>query len=338
MDIKVSAIVSIYNTEKFLEKCIRSIMNQTLKEIEIICINDGSTDNSLEILKKLQKEDNRIIIIDKKNEGLTKARNIGIEKARGEYVSFIDSDDWIEKNMLEKMYFEAQKKELDLVIVGVKIIQNNQLVKIDRNDELLINRIYNGNEYIKLVMNGSSCVVWNKLIKKEVITENNIKFNEKIFFNEDYNFICKLSEKIKKIKKIEGIYYCYRSGENNGSSKVKEKHLSDIIECYKELKIILKDNDKNYLLDRRFIIELGNKLINLNYMKLDNYEVYLEKYLNFLKTRKNKFIKFSEYLFMSRKKKLIINLLILFPKRSILLNLKLILIKYKNLKNILKKG
>lgn len=312
MDIKVSAIVPVYNTEKFLEKCIRSIMSQTLKEIEIICINDGSTDNSLEILKKLQKEDKRIIIIDKKNEGASKARNIGIEEARGNFLCFIDGDDWIEKDMLEKMYLEAKKKKLDLVITGVKVIKGDRVIKKDNNDELLDEKIYTGNEYLELIIKGSSCVVWNKLIKRKIIIENNIKFNEKIFFNEDYNFICKLSEKIKKVKKLEGLYYCYRIGENNGSSKAKEKYLIDIILCYEELKNTVKDSYKNLLLDRRFSVELGNKLINFNYIKLNNYEIYLKKYLKFLKDKRIKFIKFSEFSFISKKKKIILNLLILF--------------------------
>lgn len=314
MDIKVSAIVPVYNTEKFLEKCIRSIMSQTLKEIEIICINDGSTDNSLEILKKLQKEDNRIII-NKDNGGLTTARNAGLRIATGEYCLNIDSDDWIEKDMLEKMYLEAKKKKLDLVITGVKVIEGARVIKKANNDELLDEKIYTGNEYLELVIKGSSCVVWNKLIKRKIIIENNIKFNEKIFFNEDYNFICKLSEKIKKVKKLEGLYYCYRVGENNGSSKVKEKHLIDIILCYEELKNVVKDSYKSSLLDRRFVVELGNKLINLNYMRLSNFETYLEKYIEFLKNKKIKAIKSSEYSFISRKKKILLNLIIIFPKK-----------------------
>ena len=330
MDVKVSAIVPVYNTEKFLEKCIRSIMSQTLKEIEIICINDGSTDNSLEILKKLQNEDNRIIIINKDNGGLTTARNAGLRIAKGEYCLNIDSDDWIEKDMLEKMYLEAKKKKLDLVITGVKVIKGDRIIKKDNNDELLDEKIYTGNEYLELIIKGSSCVVWNKLIKRKIIIENNIKFNEKIFFNEDYNFICKLSEKIKKAKKLKGLYYCYRVGENNGSSRANEKYLIDIILCYEELKNLVKDSYKSLLLDRRFSIELGNKLINLNYMGLSNFETYLEKYIEFLKSKKIKTIKYSEYLFISRKKKTLLNLIIIFPKKYTLYIFKFLkIIKFK---------
>lgn len=103
-EIKISVIVPVYNAERFLEKCIRSIMASTLKEIEIICVNDGSKDKSIDILRNLEKEDNRIIVIDKENEGASKARNIGIDMAKGEYIAFVDSDDFIDDSMYVCMY------------------------------------------------------------------------------------------------------------------------------------------------------------------------------------------------------------------------------------------
>ncbi|MBL0052071.1 MAG: glycosyltransferase family 2 protein [Bacteroidetes bacterium] len=105
---KVSVIIPVYNTELYLNKCLDSVINQTLKEIEIICINDGSKDSSLDILKAYAKKDDRIIIIDKKNGGQGLARNIAIKKATGEYLGFVDSDDWIAHDMFEKMYSSAK--------------------------------------------------------------------------------------------------------------------------------------------------------------------------------------------------------------------------------------
>ncbi|UJF15261.1 glycosyltransferase [Jeotgalibaca sp. MA1X17-3] len=114
--IKVSIIVPVYNVEKYLKKSIESLMNQTLKDIEIILVNDGSTDNSLFICKQYEKKDFRIKVIDKNNGGVSSARNIGIELASGQYIGFIDPDDWIEPEMYEKMYSKIEKTKSDVCI------------------------------------------------------------------------------------------------------------------------------------------------------------------------------------------------------------------------------
>ncbi|MDF2617290.1 MAG: glycosyl transferase family 2 [Sedimentibacter sp.] len=105
----ISIVIPVYNVEKYLSRCLESILSQSLKEIEIIVVNGGSTDNSLEICRYYEKKDSRIIIIDKKNEGVSVARNTGIEKASGKYIGFVDPDDWIEKNMYENMYNTIEK-------------------------------------------------------------------------------------------------------------------------------------------------------------------------------------------------------------------------------------
>ena len=114
--IKVSVVIPIYNAEKYLEQCIRSVMEQTLKDIEIILIDDGSTDGSAEICNKFVSEDKRIIYYYKENEGLAAARQDGIERASGEYVGFVDSDDWVEPDMFEKMYLAGKSNDSDVVL------------------------------------------------------------------------------------------------------------------------------------------------------------------------------------------------------------------------------
>ena len=111
---EVSVIIPVYNAEKYLEKCIESVVNQTLKDIEIILINDGSTDGSEEICKKYLS-DERVIYYSKENEGLAAARQDGIERASGEYIGFVDSDDWVEPDMYEKMYAAAKSNNSDVV-------------------------------------------------------------------------------------------------------------------------------------------------------------------------------------------------------------------------------
>lgn len=119
--IKVSIIIPIYNTEKYLRRCLDSAINQTLKEIEIICINDGSTDNSLSILKEYANKDNRIVVLDIANGGVANARNLGIKKAHGRYIGFIDSDDWVDSGYFENLY--SQSEDYDLVR-GIRVVDN----------------------------------------------------------------------------------------------------------------------------------------------------------------------------------------------------------------------
>ena len=128
--IKISIIIPVYNTEKYLKKCLDSIINQTLKSLEIICIDDCSTDNSLNILKEYQLKDKRIKIIEQKeNKGQGVARNLGLNIAEGEYIGFIDSDDWVDLNFFEKLYFAAKKYNSDVALAANVRIGNGRTKK-----------------------------------------------------------------------------------------------------------------------------------------------------------------------------------------------------------------
>ena len=122
--VKISIIIPIYNVENYLEKCIESALNQTYKNLEIILVNDGSKDKSLDICRKYEFIDNRIILIDKPNAGVWLARYDGIKKATGSYISFMDSDDYIEKDYIEKLYSKAQENDYDIVVCGFKRIED----------------------------------------------------------------------------------------------------------------------------------------------------------------------------------------------------------------------
>ena len=129
---KLSVIIPVYNVEEYLNECLDSITNQTLEGIEIICIDDGSTDNSPNLLKEYQKKDQRIKIITKENGGQATARNLGIKEAHGEYIAFIDSDDFIEPEMLEKLYTKAKNNNLDIAMCKIATY-NNQTKEIKDN-------------------------------------------------------------------------------------------------------------------------------------------------------------------------------------------------------------
>lgn len=208
-EIKISVIVPAYNVEKYIEKTLRSIINQTLKEIEIIVINDGSKDNTLSIIEKLMLEDKRIMLIDKKNGGVSQARNDGIKKARGEYISFIDGDDWIEKDFYEDSYKYGMENNLDMIACDMSL----DYIRKNRSKtcfEFKTNKIISGKEYLEFYYNNDVIRgVANKIIKREIFIKNNLFFLENVPSGEDMNLTIKLGYVISKIGKINKAYYHY---------------------------------------------------------------------------------------------------------------------------------
>lgn len=265
-EIKISIIVPVYNTSKFLEKCMRSIMKQNFRDIEIICVNDGSTDNSLEILEKLQKEDNRIIIVNKENGGLTSARNAGLKIAKGKYCLNIDSDDWIEQGYFKALYERAEKDNLDITLSNIIF---DHLDKPQKNyilNDLKISdiKVITGNEYINIFLKENfHGYTWNKLIKTELYKRNSITYNEKIFMMEDVDVVLRLSKHTTKIGKINSAFYHYVQHQSNGCLNISIKRLKDIEECFNSLLEYFKnDNEKIYKLKNRKSLTLIGYLRN----------------------------------------------------------------------------
>lgn len=202
MDEKISIIVPIYNAEKWLEKCVNSIIEQSYSNIEILLMNDGSTDKSLEICKKFENIDNRIRVIDKENEGVSKTRNLGIEKATGQYIKFVDSDDWLEKNTCEELIKTIKEEKTDLVICGLNIYKNNKLLRTPHLEKRIveIKKSIKEFEYIYKVF-ASPC---NKLYRKDKIVEN---FRVDLDIGEDLLFNIKYLENLEKISVTDKCLY-----------------------------------------------------------------------------------------------------------------------------------
>lgn len=284
-EIKISVIIPVYKTEKFLEKCVKSVINQTLKEIEIICVNDGSPDNSLRILKDLQSMDERIKIIDQQNQGVCKARNEAIKIAKGKYCINIDSDDWVEENYLEEMYKTAEKNGSDIVISDIFLDfyyeKSKSFVMRDLNISEKIT--LNGEEYINIFLdtnfNGYSC---NKLIKKELYIKNNIKYNENIYIFEDVEVILKLAYFSNKINKINKSYYHYIKHESIASNQSKEKCLNDINNCFKELNLFFLKN-KEYHFSKKILIHWYSRILRILLVSKIKDEEYINIVFNLLR-------------------------------------------------------
>lgn len=166
----ISVIVPVYNVEKYLERCLDSILSQTLADLEIICVNDGSTDNSLEILNRYAKIDNRIKVINKENGGLSDARNKALEFVTSPYIAFVDSDDWIEKTTFEEAYQAIEKYKTDFVCFGYKKVYDNGNVEIQHLQ-------YKGLKKIDYkVARKTPVTVWSKIFRTSIIKEKECVF------------------------------------------------------------------------------------------------------------------------------------------------------------------
>ena len=169
---KLSVIVSVYNTEKYIEKCLDSLLNQTYKNIEIVVINDCSTDNSLRILKKYAKKyDNIKLLENKENKGLSYSRNIGLDNASGDYIGYIDSDDYIDSDYYEKMMKAIIKEKSDIVITDMKIVYENH-----SNPDHITKGCNGDVTTLNIIKNGLAASACNKVFKKEIISK--YKFSE----------------------------------------------------------------------------------------------------------------------------------------------------------------
>ncbi len=203
---KISVIVPVYNVEKYLEKCLDSIVNQTLRDIEIICINDGSTDASGAILEKFNKNDERIVVVNKRNGGLTSARNAGLEIAKGEFIGFVDSDDWVDLDFYEKLYNAAIETESDIATGGI-VRKNEKTHKIRLNFEKQC--VYTTFEDKVNCMNAiNSPSVWNKIYKRAFLEKIELKF-QNVRYYEDGRYTINAFYYSDKLVTVPGANYYY---------------------------------------------------------------------------------------------------------------------------------
>lgn len=251
---QVSIIIPVYNAEKYLYKCIHSVINQTYKDIEIIIINDGSTDSSLLICRKFEKNDSRIRIINKKNEGVSKARNIGIDYAKGKYIAFIDADDYIEKNMIENMFNRITKENADMILCNYTNVNNEEKKLIKYNLKQVVTGCENINNNIIIPLierdkNEKKHKIegfrspWGKLFNKDIIDKFKLRFNEKMSIGEDFIFNLQFMSHSHALTFDEASYYYYVTNSNSALMKYKkncwEKYYRPIII---NLNQFLKDN------------------------------------------------------------------------------------------------
>ena len=255
--VKVSIIVPVYNTpEKALRECVESAMRQTMKDIEIILVDDGSSDGSGAICDEYASQDVRIKVIHKENGGLSAARNSGYEAATGEWVTFVDSDDWIDAATCQETYNLGEANNTDLVIFGT--VQEFENYKNPFKYHFHDGDIFHGDECKKLQteileFTGNIATAWAKLIRKSVLDKNSIEHNAELRQgSEGIEFNIRLFEHIQSAVFTDKIFYHYVYNPNSISAKHNEKNHYYVIRCFEEIRRQITASRNKEALEARF--------------------------------------------------------------------------------------
>ena len=258
---KISIIVPIYNADKYLDRCINSLLKQTYSNIEIILLDDGSTDNSSNIINKYAKKDKRIVVINKENTGVSDTRNVGIQKASGNYICFCDADDMYNKNYIKKMYEHILEKKVDAVRCNYKVIDDNNKFMSKGDLKNISKQMYTNNikeKIIPLCLNGNMpCFTYLLMIKKEKL---NVYFKTDIAMMEDVIFYIELLSNISSLYITDDTLYTIMYNEKGATNNIKnyKRNILNIIQVNNYIKDILKN--KNLLND------YNTKQLNVNHL------------------------------------------------------------------------
>lgn len=304
MRVLVSVIVPIYNVENYLSKCIESIINQTLTNIEIILVNDGSTDSSGIIADNYSRNDSRVKVIHKENGGQGSARNIGIELASGEYIGFVDSDDWVDLDMYEKLYNSAIINNASITVCNRKVLDENENIKtiVNIQEKVIENLNSNITDYIvNDLLYNHTVVVYNKIYKREILQNNNIYFKEvKEVGSEDALFNYQVLFYADKIVAINNTYHNQLERAGSTAREYKVGAMSRTAKLIENIYLYSQNIGKE---------NIGNKVApifliffqqwNYNLIKTyDNKNLFNNMVIEQVEAEKNKYFKRAEKSFV----------------------------------------
>jgi len=303
--IKVSVIVPVYNVEKYIRECLNSLLKQTLSDIEIIVVNDGTKDRSIEIICDLIDSDERVRLVEQENGGLSAARNTGLKLARGKYISFVDSDDYVEPDFLKNLYEEGEKDNLDIVCGShVRLYENGIMEEKVRSEELISNSYKSGAEILLKQLHYSDyrMEVWSNLYLKEFLDLNSLEFFEGIV-HEDEEFTPRALIFSEKVKILNSFDYIYRKREASITSSITFKNVNSLSKalynfltvygCLNQEKkipmseiifhLVNKYIDKFMLIEPSYIKEFDRSLVNHAFRIVkENLKVSLSSRIKFL--------------------------------------------------------
>ncbi len=254
---KVSVIIPVYNSEKYLAQCLDSVVSQTLKEIQIICVDDGSSDSSLSILNEYARSDERIIIVSKEHKNAGEARNAGLEFAEGEYLSFLDSDDFFESDMLERAYEAAVSPNVDICLFRCNQYNNENGKFYDcpwtlAREKMSVFDLFSIEEVQDIIFNFGSCTAWDKLFKRELIINNNIRFQSLAICN-DMLFTYSAYTKAQTFSLIDDVLVHQRINHKKYLAEGSENIHSAFYESLMALKQFMINNGNYETFKRSFV-------------------------------------------------------------------------------------
>lgn len=311
----VSIIVPVYNVQEYIDRCVESLVKQTYENIEIILVNDGSTDNSLELLENWEKKDNRVVIVNKANGGLSDARNAGIKAAKGDYFFFIDSDDFVDITMCEKMMASLKEHDSDIVVCDMKYLYDDGEEKFASGGDFVCESVKENPSFITI--NNSAC---NKLYKRELFNDAQFPVGR---YYEDLALIPSLLYKAKRVSKVNEPFYVYyqRKGSIAHSANKKIFHIYDAIKD--DIDYVKNHGNEQDVIEelKHFYIIHGLDLTTLRIKDFDDKEVrveYLKENMKCLKAVYPDYKKDSAYKSAGFKKKIVFMLLDLGLNRLVL--------------------
>ena len=260
-DIKVSVIMPVYNAGEYLNRAISDVLGQSLREIELICIDDGSTDNSLKIVKEFHDTDERVRIVTENNAGASIARNKGIVRARGEYIIFLDADDFYEPELLSTLYSAARQDNLDIAVARFDIYNEGQNKFIAPTDEphssiFAPGIVTSKSQYPDQILQSTTGYVWNKLFRASFVRDKELAFDPDLYVFEDVHFVCSAISLAERVARVDDVLIHHRVYSEQSRAKLFRKYYSQVPVVYSKI--------KEFLMHHGMYIPLSKAYLNLS--------------------------------------------------------------------------
>lgn len=283
----VTVIIPAYNVQRYIKKCVNSVLNQNYKNFELIVVNDGSKDNTLAILRRYAHEDNRVKVIDKRNGGVSSARNVGLQHSKGQYITFIDGDDYVAKDYLEYLLELISYKDADFAL-STNVFSKRK----DRQINHDVKRVLTSEQATALLMSTRIVVgSWNKIYKRKFLQNNNLRFDEKLYYGEGLSFITSVAERANKtIIGQRRIYYYRKNNAASATTKFEVTRILNGIESIAKIKnnLIIDSPKIDQMIKLHLAVYYLGAVVNLiNSGNTRKYKNYYQKWLKFV--RKNTF-------------------------------------------------